>query len=184
MTAFEIASILGLFVGPIAGALIAFRLQDRAIIRARRLEDFRILMRNRRTTVSPEFVGAFNLIEIDFNGEKTVIDAYKRLFDSFCNSPSRQGAEEYRSGDSDEVRLQKDNAYGQRCLEERQRLLTKLLFAMGRALGYKIEQLEILEGGYRPNLHATIESQQEVLRNYLIALATGQQALAVKLMDQ
>ena len=43
--------------------------------------------------------------------------------------------------------------------------LAKLLQVMSRILGYKIEGLEILEGGYTPQAWATIENDVDSLGN-------------------
>jgi len=183
MTSFELASVAGLVLGPIAAAMIAFKLQDRAMVRQRRLDVFRTLMRTRRTPLNPDHVGALNLVEIDFAGHRTVLEAHKRLFDSFSRQSPRSDGETHNPTDDDGERQRKDSVYGTRLFEERQHLLAKLLFSMGRVLAYRIEQLDILEGGYHPSYHAEIELQQGLMRNYLVKLASGEQSLPVRVIE-
>ena len=45
---------------------------------------------------------------------------------------------------------QRDNLFNKRLFDERQRLLAKVLHSMAKTLNFKIEQLEIFEGGYTP----------------------------------
>jgi hypothetical protein len=184
MNIFEIASTAGLVIGPITAAIIAFKLQDRATMRSRQLDVFRTLMRTRRTPLSPEHVGALNLVEIDFAGHADVLQCHKMLFENFSKPASRLISEEHQPNDDDATRQKKDQAYGTRAYGERQHLLVKLLFSIGRALGYRIEQLDILEGGYHPTFHAELELQQELLRRYLISIANGERSFPVRVVEQ
>lgn len=182
MTVFEMASIAGLILGPVAGAWIAFKLQDRALVRNRQLDVFRILMRTRRTPLNPDHVGALNLVEIDFSNHRSVLTAHKQLFDSFSKPLARLESEIHAPTDSDSERLAKDNAFALRQFGDRQHLLAKLLFSMGKALGYRLEQLDILEGGYHPTYHANLEQQQEALRLFLMSIAKGEQSFPVRVV--
>ena len=66
---------------------------------------------------------------------------------------------------------ERDRRYYVRLAEERQRLLAKLLHAMAKALDFKVEQLEIFEGGYTPQGWADIEVEQNVIRRFAAQLA-------------
>ena len=52
---------------------------------------------------------------------------------------------------------------------------------MSKTLGYKIEGLEIIfEGGYTPQYWETVETEWRSIREYVIALAQGKEAVPVK----
>jgi hypothetical protein len=73
--------------------------------------------------------------------------------------------------------------YDARLIDERQRLLAKLLHAMARALGFEIEQLEIFEGGYTPQGWADIDLENTVIRKFFAQLALSQRALPIAVID-
>ena len=91
---------------------------------------FRTLMRTRGGTskASVDHVAALNLVEIEVRNDKVVHDAWKKHF----NILYRLG----RNENVDPLSLDKS--------------LANLLQLISRTLGYKIEGLEIFEGGYTP----------------------------------
>jgi hypothetical protein len=90
-----------------------------------------------------------------------VLQAWRAYFESLCTDPK------------DERRLK-------RAWEERPALLTKLLHAIAKALNYKIEQLDILEGGYTPQgFFDDLEAQRQ-LRTLMAELLSGKRPLVVK----
>ena len=67
-----LATIAAVFLGPIAAVLIT-RLIDNYRLRSdRRIDVFRTLMRTRKMKLTPEHVGALNVVEIEFHGERKV----------------------------------------------------------------------------------------------------------------
>jgi hypothetical protein len=64
-------------------------------------------------------------------------------------------------------------------LDRRQRLATKLISAMATSLGYRMDQLEVLEGGYRPQGWDTVEGEQQQLRQLLIDLLSARRSLQI-----
>jgi hypothetical protein len=72
-----IATIIALLVGPILAVWVTRRNDDRRLKQTRRMDVFRTLMRTRRVRLNPDHVGALNLVEIEFHGEASVIEAWK-----------------------------------------------------------------------------------------------------------
>jgi len=76
---------VAIVVGPVLALEMQRRLDARREARTRKLLVFKTLMGNRATPLSPLFVQALNLIDIEFDGkdEKPVRDAWKVLLDHF-----------------------------------------------------------------------------------------------------
>ncbi|WP_193187634.1 DUF6680 family protein [Nisaea sediminum] len=181
---FEVLTLLAIIFGPIM-AIVVTRIVD-AIRekRERRMEVFRTLMRTRRTPMYPEHVGALNLVEIEFFDQKDVV---QKLRDLFAHLGGQQARSESERTDipgltSDQIR-QRDNSYGRRLSEERERLRSKLLHSIAKSLGFNIEQLEIFEGGYSPQGWANIEDEQSLIRRWIIELAARRTGVPVDVMN-
>lgn len=179
MTLVEFTTILALIVGPVASILIARYLDDRKQFRGRRMELFRTLMRTRRVPVSVEHVGALNLIEIEFAGEHEVLAAWKTLYQHFATRHIPRSDEERVPSATPEENRERVLRFDKRLFDERQRLLAKLLHAMARTLNFKIEQLEIFEGGYTPQGWEDELLEQRMARSFILDLYRGQTALPV-----
>jgi hypothetical protein len=54
---------------------------------------------------------------------------------------------------------------------------------MANSLGFKINQLEIFEGGYTPQGWSEIEYDQTAIRRFAAQLAAGQRALPIAVLD-
>ncbi|BAI71588.1 hypothetical protein AZL_009500 [Azospirillum sp. B510] len=154
------ATVFATFVGPIV-AVFATRVIDR--LREKRdakLNVFRALMRNRRLSLSQDFVSALNSVEVEFYGDKSVISALEELSQHYNKN----------------IQLEP-----QRWEQERQYKLAKLLRVMGRSLGIEIEQLDILSGGYAPQGWDETETQQKIARALLIEVLSGHKPINVTL---
>jgi hypothetical protein len=152
-----IAVVIATFAGPVFAVLVTRRIDDERRVRERRLTVFRSLMATRRALVSPEKVTALNMVEIEFYGLPLVQDAYREVM-IHINTPPPLPA-----GWHDRHRA----------------LLTRLLSQMARALGYHLEQLDVLEGGYYPQSFADIGIEQQAVRRALIELLSGRRPLSV-----
>jgi hypothetical protein len=183
MTLADWLTLLAIILGPLIGVALARYLQDRNFNRERRMDIFRTLMRTRRTPMWPDHVGALNLVEIQFAEDKDVIDAWRELFKHLGTPHARRSDETPLDGMSPEETGERDRRYYTRLGGERQRLLAKLLHAMAKVLDFKIEQLEIFEGGYTPQGWADIEVEQNVIRRFAALLAAGQRALPIAVWD-
>ena len=86
----EYLTIAAIVLGPIFAVIITRFIDSRRMARHRRLEIFRNLMASRSQPLSRDFVGALNLIEIEFHGRKNVIVAWRNLMDHFNTQISSQ----------------------------------------------------------------------------------------------
>lgn len=161
-------TILAILAGPIVAVWITRRLDDRRLKQTRRMDVFRTLMRTRRVTLSPDHVGALNLVEIEFQDEKSVIDAWRQYFESL-------GARWPNDLQEPEIEHR---------LKRRSALLTKLLHAMATALDFEIEQLDIFEGGYAPQGWQDDEQAIKEIRYRLLQLLNGNGALPITSVTQ
>jgi hypothetical protein len=66
-------------------------------------------------------------------------------------------------------------------VDRAQRLVARLLNAMGQNVGYSMEQLDILEGGYLPQGLADEHAEQQFLRKSLLNVLNGFQPLPVSI---
>ena len=178
----EFITLLAIFLGPITAVFVTRWVDHRRERHSRRMEVFRTLMRTRRTPVFPDHVGALNLIEIEFSKDKEVLAAWKALFSHFGTTHPLRPDEQTADGMSrDEINARR-RAFDGRLLEERQRLLAKLLHAMAKVLDFRIEQLEIFEGGYTPQGWVDVDAEQREVRRYLIDLGTGRRLVPVAIL--
>jgi hypothetical protein len=115
-------------------------------------------MGSRRTPLSPDRVKALNLVEIEFYGVRTVEDAHREVM-RHINTPDPLPAD----------------------WDTRQRsLMTKLLSEMAKVLGYDLQQLDVLEGGYWPRGFADIETEQQQVRRSLLEVLSGRRPLMIR----
>jgi hypothetical protein len=149
------------FLGPVFAVFTTRYIDGRRELNNRRLHIFRTLMATRRAPLTSEQVTALNLIEIDFQGKPDVLRAWKDYFENLSVDPS------------DERRIK-------RAWEERPALHAKLLHAIAKALDYKIEQLDILSGGYGPQGFFDDVNAQRELRTLLGELLSGKRPLMIK----
>lgn len=100
----------------------------------RKLWVFRELMGNRNNRLSPDFVTAVNLIELDFYNEKKVNEAWKKYHAALSST------------------FDKNNPDSQsRWLDKLNHSLADLLQEIGESLGYKMDKLDLLHGAYTPS---------------------------------
>jgi hypothetical protein len=128
-----IAVVIATFAGPIFAVFITRYIDNQRRISERRLDIFRSLMATRRALLSPDKVTALNMVEIDFYGIQSVQDAHREVMAHINILPPLP------EGWNDRHRS----------------LMTRLLSEMARELGYKLQQLDVLEGGYYPKVSQT-----------------------------
>lgn len=159
--------IIATFCGPVAAVLVTRYVDKLRENEKRQFDVFRVLMRTRRMAISPEHVGALNLVEIEFHKNKEVITALKDLMRHF---ETAYGA----SKTVDEIRGANEKA---------EVLRTALLSAIARALKFNFEQLEILNGGYSPQGWNIELDEQTTIRRGLAAVFKGQHALPITVIQ-
>lgn len=154
------AILIATFIGPIAAVVVTRIIDERREQRDRQLRIFRTLMGNRAAGLNAETIQALNLIEIDFAKSSKVILAWKEYFQNLCSEVPTE-----------------DRAQG--FFIKRQHLFAALLDQIAKVLGYKFEQLHILEGGYYPTGAAKIEADQHSIRELFAGIAHGHRALPI-----
>ena len=66
-------------MSPILALLISRNMEEKRFIKDRQLQIFRTLMQHRDSLLTPEYVAALNLIEVEFHSEVKVIEARRKL---------------------------------------------------------------------------------------------------------
>lgn len=163
-------TIVAIVIGPLSAVAAAEYISRRRKLYEQKHAVFRALMKTRRTWLSPEHVEALNLIEIEFQGRKSVLEAYSKLFDFF-----EKGIAERKDED--------ENSYFSRRAKHHGELLSNLLFSMSKELGYKHDQFEIFRGGYSPEHFGQIEQDQEKVRKLFSGLYDGTKYLPIGVVD-
>ena len=153
-----LAIVFATLTGPILAVLVTRWIDNRRAERDRRLDVFRALMRTRKAALQPDHVNALNLVEIEFHKVQPVLVAYRQLMRHFNNVPT---------------------PVNEAWMANHRSLLTRLLSEMANLLGYKIEQLDVFEGGYYPLGWGQVEEQQVAMRLGLLELLAGKRTLPV-----
>lgn len=175
--------IVAILLGPVLAVLVTRYVDQKRNLRERQMYVFRTLMKTRRLNTSTDHVGALNLVEIEFYGINAVIDPYKDLIRHFAAQHARKIEEQSGPNLSKDEQRFADLKFNDRINDERNKLLTKLLHAIGRELGFNIEQLEIFEGGYTPQGWVDVDTEQRLIRRYLIDLYAGRRVVPVGVVD-
>jgi Family of unknown function (DUF6680) len=76
-------------------------------------------------------------------------------------------------------RMARDTRFALRLYSERQSLLARLLHAMAEVLKFKVEQLEIFEGGYTPQGWHDIETEQMIVRRLFADIGAGKRIFPI-----
>jgi hypothetical protein len=152
-----ISVVIATLLGPVLAVYVTRRIDEVRQVRERRLTIFRSLMATRRATLAADKVMALNMVEIDFYGMKSVETAHRAVM-AHINLPQPLPIE-----------------WGDR----HHKLLTKLLSEMAKVLGYDLQQLDVLEGGYYPQGFADIDLEQQELRRGFIQVLSGNRPLRV-----
>lgn len=183
MSTASILTVLAIFLGPIAAVIITRIIDNKRSADHRKMDIFRTLMRTRRQPTSIQHVEALNLIEIEFSGCNRVIDSFSKLFEHFDTQHARLSTEEVGDGMDQSEASHRNILFDTRIANERQKLLAKLLHAIATERKIKIEQLEILEGGYAPQVWANIELEQTIIRKYMTDLYQGRGHIPVYVVN-
>lgn len=134
----DLIMIDAVFIGPIAAVLITRMLDEERFSKDRRLEIFRILMKERGLFIKGislpyDFIGAFNLIPVEFYKEKTILQAWKEVYESMCCSDPSSS----------------DQNGWQVLIESRQQKISVLLYEMAKSLKMSISPFAI-QASYTP----------------------------------
>lgn len=160
----EVLTIVAVLLAPVVAVQVQKWLELFREDRARKLWIFKTLMATRAATVSPEHVQALNMIDLEFRGTRyrPVTAAWKTYLDHLGSYPK-----------DDEKR---QAVWGERRVD----LLTTLLLAMGRALGYEFDDVHVKKGIYAPEAHGRLEDENMLIRRGLLRLLYGDAEIKMK----
>jgi Family of unknown function (DUF6680) len=147
-------TIFAIYYGPISALKVQRKLDEEREARTRKLYIFKTLMSYRATRMSPLYVQALNLIDVEFTEnneeERAVRNTWKELVDLYSNFKTTQNA-----------------------VEKADDLNAALLAAMGKSLGYDFDTVHLKKGAYYPEYLGNVELEQHSLRRMVLELLDG-----------
>jgi len=117
-----------------------------------------------------ENVKALNMVEIEFYGDRKVIDAYRKLMNLLADQEKWARART----DEETARELSNNVSDRRAL---------LLNELAKSLDYKMSDIEIMRGGYYPSLLSQFDSDKLNVQRYFSEIAQGVRSIPVSLHD-
>ncbi|MFS8183255.1 DUF6680 family protein [Pseudovibrio denitrificans] len=164
VTILGIVTAIAALLGPAVAVWITRLSDDRKEARARRMDLFRTLMRTRMMPIHFDHVGALNLVEIEFSHDKQVIAAWREYLKNLGKS--------FPSEDDPEIQS--------KFRQERETLLTKLIYEISKVLNFKVEQLDILEGNYIPQGWNDDDWEHKLVRKSMIEVLAGRRPILIQ----
>lgn len=160
-----VLTLLAILVAPLLAVQTQKWLERFHEAKNRKMATFKTLMMYRATPISPIYVQALNVIELEFTKrrERKVRDAWKVLLD-YLNDP----------GTPNRV------IEGARAAE----LRADLLVAMGECLGYRLDKVQIKKGVYYPLGLGTMEEEQNKIRELFLEVLQNKRRLPVAVFEQ
>ena len=125
---YELLTLAGVMLGPIAAVIITLWVDGRRRDREQKVIVLRLLLATRHLPADPGFLTAINLIPVEFNNHPKVIAAYHEFIEA--------------------TRPKLDGVNDQTILLNSGTKLTRLVFAVSQALGFKIRETDIQTTGY------------------------------------
>lgn len=138
-------------MAPLAALWVQRKKEDLKAIKERRQTIFNALWVNRRRQFWVARVDALNMIEIEFVGEKKVLDAWQELFAHYVRQ--------------DHPGLNDDQIF-----HEREELFATLLYEVSQVLGYKFSRTHVRDNIYRPTLHGKFDEIEFETRQLILNL--------------
>ena len=170
MTIADFLMILAVLVSPVIAVQVQKAIERWKDGRNKKLFIFKTLMATRGARLSPAYVEALNMIDLEFNSrkqkEKKVLDAWKVYHDHLYDVPKDYNSAEYQA------RFEAWNAKTDDCQ-------TELFVAMGQCLAYDFDRVQLKKGFYAPQGHADIELEQLLIRRGMVDLLYGKRSLPV-----
>lgn len=171
--------IIAVLVAPLLAVQAEKFLDRRRNKRERKLNVFKTLMATRGRVLDPRHVESLNMIDLEFDGEASVTDAWKAYLDHLANMPKFPTTE---GKTEDQINSEKALYDSQMVTwsDNRENYLADLLYSMGKSLDYKFDKTHIKRSIYAPQGHVDIENDQQFIRKALIDLLLGKLALPVE----
>ena len=165
-----ILTLLAVVVGPTIGVLIAQYRDARKQKRQQQTDLLASLLRTRHDSgrLSAEHVGALNLIQLMFYGEKDVLEAYKRYMEHLNTPPPPQ--EQRNLVDS--------------FIRDGQGRFLELLATLASALRFQFDKKDLENLAYAPQKWLDFEMAQQQNMYLLTELLSGRSQLPVSVVPQ
>jgi hypothetical protein len=157
----DILTIIAVLLSPVIAVRVEKFIENSRADKSRKIAIFKTLMATRGTKLSIDHVTALNQIDLEFYGKEKfskVVNTWKEYLDQL-NVPFN-GDDEFR-----------------RWNEKTEDLLANLLFEMGSSLGYVFDKVAIKRNSYSPIGHGKIENENQQIRNLLIKVLQGENAI-------
>lgn len=161
MSANEWLTIIAIITGPIVAVSITLWRDRRNEVRRRRTEILASLMRTRAVRLSGEHVGALNLVQLEFHGRQSIIDAYTQYIEHLNKPLPPVGEQKY-------------------FFEEREARFLNLLTTIATDLKYKFDKKDLERLSYTPQGWHDDEGVQRGNMLLLSQLLRGERFLRVK----
>lgn len=161
-------TVFAALAGPAIAVFFAHRMQVREKTRERQLSIFRSLMATRMTPLSPDRVKALNLVEVEFSQYPKILEKFNKLLEIYNDGLQWSSEQEI---------------VHQRALQVVNDRTAELLKEMGLCLGFKLDNLKILRGGYYPDAFFAADQQQAEIREFLAGLNSGRKSLKMEVID-
>lgn len=161
MSGNEWLTIIAIITGPIAAVSITLWRDHRNEVKRRRIEILASLMRTRSVRLSGEHVGALNLVQLEFHGRRSIIDAYTQYIEHLNKPLPPVGEQNY-------------------FFEQREARFLELLTMIATDLNYKFDKKDLERLSYTPQGWHNDEGVQRGNMLLLSQLLRGERALRVK----
>jgi hypothetical protein len=162
----SIITIIAIIAGPILALEMQRRLDEQREERNRKLWVFKTLMSFRATPLSPSFVQALNLIDVEFSNkneaEKSVRTKWKILLDHFGELGKPKAPD---------------------MSEKTATLTANLLLAMAKSLNYDFDEVDIKKGVYYPLGLGNVEQEQHAVRRGVLDVLQGRRRIPVGVFE-
>jgi len=169
--------IIAVLLAPFTAVHVEKFLERKRNKKDRKLNIFKTLMATRGKILDPRHVEALNMIDLEFEGEKAVTDAWKAYLDHLINMPKYPTTEDKKDEAADKTLYDAEmSTWG----NERENCLAGLLVTMGQSLEYNFDKTHIKRSVYSPKGLVDDANEQQFLRQALIELLMGRLTLKVQ----
>lgn len=156
-----VVTVIAIVYGPIRAVRLTRELDQSRERKSRKYAILSDLMRTRRARIDPVHVGALNLIELEFYGQKGVIDAFRAYSKSLATrEPS----------DENDV---------ERFYQERDDLFIELLQQIAEELGYTFDKRDLAKLGYFPEGLSRYQNNADANAALMREVLEGRRALPI-----
>jgi len=149
-------TVLAIIAAPITALWVQRKGDDRRAARARKEAIFRTLWTNRARPAYITRVDALNMIDVEFFGERKILDAWADLFAHYKSDYKGEGVSE-----AEQIRRHSEK-------------YASLLYEIAQSLGYTMGKTHIRDDIYRPDIHNEVDAidlqTRRLTRDIMVAL--------------